>query len=281
MTECQKCQDLLIEALYGELRPRDKAFFEAHLASCSRCAAEYREKSASLRVMDRRERPDPGQEFWDGYWNRLSARLEKEEVRRREPSGEWKKVFRPFGLVPRWAYQAAAALALVAIGIFAGRTLLSPPVPSAPQAQQQQAVTPPVQEAEAVLRARDYFDRSKLVLLALVNYDPKTQDPYGLDLPRQKQVSRELADEAVYLKNELKDPRQRRLRGLVTDLETILIQIANLESENDLEAVEFVKQGVENRGVLLKINLSEMGGGISSQDKGEPSSRVPSHTTST
>jgi hypothetical protein len=280
MTDCQKCQALLIEALYNQLGRENRVFFEAHIASCSRCAAEYREMSAALRVMDKRERPDPGREFWDGYWSRLSARLEKEEAGRRELSGGWKKVFRPFGLVPRWAYQAAAALALVAIGIFAGRTLFSPPAPSSSRAQQQQAITAPVQEAGAVRRAQDYFDRSKLVLLALVNYDPKTQDPYGLDLPRQKEVSRELVNEAVYLKNELKDPRQRRLRELVTDLETILIQIANLESENDLEAVEFVKEGVENRGVLLKINLSEMGG-VPGPEKGEPSSRVPSHTTST
>jgi hypothetical protein len=54
----------------------------------------------------------------------------------------------------------------------------------------------------------------------------------------------------------LKGPGQRRLRELVADLETVLLQIANLESGNDLEAVEFVKQGVENRGLLLKINLS-------------------------
>jgi hypothetical protein len=280
MTECQKCQGLVIEALYNELDPEEKSFFNAHLESCPRCAAEYKEMSAALCIMKKRERPDPGQKFWDGYWEKLQARLEKKEARRPEPLRAWKRLFRPLEAAPKWAYQAAAALALVAMGVIAGRILLSPPAPPVQQAQQGQAISPPSQQAEVELRAQNYFDRSKLILLALVNYDPKTQDPYGLDLPRQKQVSRELVNEAGYLKDELTDPSQRRLRELVTDLETILIQIANLESQNDLAAVEFVKQGVENRGVLLKINLSEMEGGIPKGKKDEPASKALSHKSS-
>jgi hypothetical protein len=280
MTECQKCQGLVIEALYNELNPEEKSFFNAHLEACPRCAAEYEEMSAALRIMKKRERRDPGQGFWDGYWEKLQARLERREAWRPGPLRGWKKLFRPFEAAPKWAYQVAAALALVAIGVIAGRILLSPPAPPVQQAQQGQSVSAPSQQADAVLRAQNYFDRSKLILLALVNYDPKTQDPYGLDLPRQKQVSRELVNEADYLKEELKDPSQRRLRELVTDLETILIQIANLESQNDLAAVELVKEGVENRSVLLKINLSEMEGGIQKGKKDEPVSKALSHKSS-
>jgi hypothetical protein len=117
------------------------------------------------------------------------------------------------------------------------------------------------------------------VLLALVNYNPATEDPYALNLPYQKQVSQELVMQAGGLKSDLKKPGQRRLRGLVADLETILLQIANLESENDLEAVEFVKQGVENRGVLFKINLSEMGGDLSRGGRGAAPEKLPSPKT--
>jgi len=115
-----------------------------------------------------------------------------------------------------------------------------------------------MQASAPVLRARNFIDRSKLIILALVNYDPNSQDAYGLDLPLQKRVSRELVDEASGLKSDLKDPAQKRLRDLVSDLETILIQIANLDSANDLSAVEFVKQGAETKGIVLKINLAEM-----------------------
>jgi len=207
-----------------------------------------------------RVRPDPGQSFWDGYWERLTGRMEKERSAARASQAQRKTFSSLIGFAPRWAFRTAAAVILIVVGIFVGRSVFSPR-PASVNISRQTAQAPEAIPAPAgpVLRAQNYIDRSKLLLLALVNHNPVTEDPYALNLPFQKQVSQELVALAGDLKSELKDPRQRRLRELVADLETILIQIANLESENDLEAVEFVKQGVANRALLLKINLSEMG----------------------
>jgi len=263
MIDCDKFCERMIEALYGELGEDDKASFDAHLGSCASCAAEFKAMTATLELLDKRERSDPGPAFWDGYWDRLSARLDKEKspVPSGRPARE--RLSAIFNVFPRWSVQLAGAAALVVVGILLGRNFLSRPVPPVRQAQQPPVLTTPgVQQASApVLRARNYIDRSKLIILALVNYDPKSQDAYGLDLPRQKQLSRELVNEASGLMSDLKDPARKRLRELVSDLETILIQIANLDSANDLSAVEFVKQGAESRGIMLKINLAEMGQG--------------------
>ena len=64
--------------------------------------------------------------------------------------------------------------------------------------------------------------------------------------------------EAATLKEELDDPRQRRLRELVSDLELILMQIANLEADGDMGAVEFIRSSVNEKDVLLKINLEQL-----------------------
>jgi hypothetical protein len=270
----------MIEALYDELRLEERAAFDRHLESCPRCALEFKEMASALKVMSTRERRDPGAEFWEGYWDRLSKRAEEEEAFASEPPR--RKGFASFvGLIPSWAYQAAAAVLLLTVGILIGRSILSPPPvklkTAATEASGGVSVEP---VSDPVVRAKNYVQRSKLVLLALVNYDPQTEDPYGLDLPTQKKISAELVEQAGLLKTELRDPGQRRLRELVADLETILIQIANLESEQDLEAVDLVKQGVANRGVLLKINLTEMGG-RPAEDK-NPRSVAParSHTSS-
>jgi hypothetical protein len=282
MKDCKKCRALLVQALYGGLNPEEKDSFEHHIASCPACAAEFKTLTETLKTMDERVRPEPGQDFWDGYWDRLSRRLgEKRTVE--ETSRWWKKILgRTWSGRPRWAFQAAAALALIVAGIFIGRLIFAPRGVSV-EAFRPAEEAPPVQlsERDPVLRARSYIDRSKLVLLALVNYDPATEDAYALDLPRQKQVSQELVRQAGGLKSDLKGPGQRRLRELVADLETILLQIANLESRNDLEAVEFVKQGVENRGLLLKINLSEMGGDLSRGGRQAPPEKSPSRNTRT
>ena len=193
----------------------------------------------------------------------------------------WGKRFgRAWSRAPRWAFQAAAALVLIVIGVFIGREVFSPqrtPVEVSRQSVKAPAGQPV--ETDPVLRARNYVNRSKLVLLALVNYDPKTEDLYALNLPLQKQVSQQLVNQASELKSDLKGPGRRRLRELVADLETILLQIANLGSENGLEAVEFVKQGVKSRGVLLKINLSEMGGDLSMGGRGAAPEKLPSPKT--
>jgi len=281
MKECKKCRALLVEALYGELDSKEQDFFEKHLASCPACAAESEAMTETLKIMDERVRPERDQGFWNGYWDRLSRRMKEEEAVVEEKPRSWAKILgRSWSLRPRWALQAAAALALIAAGILIGRMIFAPrqlPV----EASRPAVEAPPVQpgEGDPVLRARNYVDRSKLVLLALVNYDPTSDDPYALDLPLQKQISQQLVNQAGALKSDLKDPGQRRLRELVADLETILLQIANLEAKNDFEAVDIVKQGVESRGLLLKINLSEMGGDPSAAGRGAAVEKPPAQKT--
>jgi len=276
MIDCEKCRERMIEALYGEFGEEEKVSFDAHLCSCALCAAEFKAMAATLKLLDKRERPDPGPAFWDGYWDRLSKRLDKETGPAPSRSPVRERLAAIFDIFPKWAYQLAGGVALVVVGILIGRTVLSRPVPLVRQAQQPAVVTAPGvhQAAEPVLRARNFIGRSKLIILALVNYDPGSQDAYGLDLPLQKQVSRELVNEASVIQSELKDPAEKRLRELISDLETILIQIANLDSANDLSAVEFVKQGAESRGIMLKISLAEM------EQSGKDDSRAPQAKTS-
>jgi len=280
MKGCKKCRALLVEALYGELDPKENDFLEKHAASCPACAAEFEALTETLRTMDERVRPERDQGFWDGYWDRLSRRMEEERAIEAISPSPQKNLGRTWGFLPRWAFQAVAALALIVAGIFFGRTIFSPRSVSV-EASRPAVEAPPVQpgEGDPVLRARNYVDRSKLVLLALVNYDPTSDDPYALDLPLQKQISQQLVNQAGALKSDLKDPGQRRLRELVADLETILLQIANLEAKNDFEAVDIVKQGVESRGLLLKINLSEMGGDPSAAGRGAAVEKPPAQKT--
>jgi len=91
-----------------------------------------------------------------------------------------------------------------------------------------------------------------------------------LNLPYQKQISTELVQEASYLKGELGEYDQERLQSLVADLEMILLQIANLESEYDLRAIDLVKEGVERGGILLKINITDIRQSVKKQKRTMP-----------
>jgi hypothetical protein len=273
MSDCKKCQDMFDEAFYEELSAEQKNFLENHISACEGCESEYTDTVSTLKLMEKRSRPEPEQAFWNGYWNKLATKMEEEKALTPKQESWWRSFGRAFTFAPKWAFQTAAALLLVVLGIYIGRMIFYPSTSEFQQAQQLPAVASQVeQSAEYIIRAHNYIERSKLILLALINFDPETEDPYALNLPFQQQVSRELVSEASFLKQGIADPDHRRLRDLITDLEVILLQIANLESERDFEAIELVKKGVDSRGVLLQIRISDFRKSTKVRDKTTPPS---------
>ena len=73
---CRIYRDQFIEAFYDELKMDQRESFEAHLKSCSDCSAEFEKLAAALKIMDRREHPQPEESFWENYWDNLTAKLE-------------------------------------------------------------------------------------------------------------------------------------------------------------------------------------------------------------
>lgn len=276
MIDCRKCRDMMIGSLYGELGPADRERFEAHLGACPDCAAEYSVVGATVRLMDRRKRPDPGPEFWDGYWDRLEKRMEREDASAECAAAGRPARRKPWSILvglPSWSYQAVAGAALIAAGIFIGRSFFGPagsaveagrtPAPVVARAQAP-TMSGPSPDSAALENAADvrtgrFIEKSQLLLLGLVNYDPSTNDPTGLDLPGKKAYSRELAVQAADIQNSLSaDPRRKRLRELVADLQVIMMQIANLGAANDLDGVEVIRQSVRQNGIMVKIDMTRL-----------------------
>jgi hypothetical protein len=259
MNKCKKCRSLFLEHFYGELDPTKKDFFDSHISDCEKCRSRFAEMEAVLQFTGKRIRPEPPEKFWESFEKKLSQMIETGEAAGLERESPRERPGRRLLAAPKWAYQAAAAATLIIIGVFIGKALFSPQVPGVQRASQRsEFVTHARQEMTLIHRSQDYIDRSKLILLALVNFDPSVEDPYALDLPFQKQVSKELVEEAGFLKKELADSDQERLEKLIFSLEMILLQIANLESENDLDAIELVRDGIIRKGLLMEINLSDL-----------------------
>jgi len=257
MNDCQKCRDLMIEDLYGELGPAGRKALDRHRGACPACAAEYLSLRGTLELMDERERPDPGPDFWDGYWDRLSRRIVWETTGESRRPSLLDRLGRLFPRLPRWSYQLAGATALVLVGVLIGRLIVGPPSPTGTTTV---ARGPAAGAASpALVQAADFVERSKVLLLGLVNFDPAVEDAYAFDLDHKKAVSRELAAGAPALRKALAAGGEKRLRDLVSDLEVILMQIANLGAGQDVEGLEIVKQGVDQRGIFLRIDLDRLG----------------------
>ena len=261
MNDCQHYEALIAEKLFGELSPEEKQRLERHLEACPGCRTQVHEMEAALHLAASRTRPEPSADFWEGYYARLVGRLREEEQRPNWTSrlAEWLRApgrLNLSALAPRWAYQLSGAVALLAVGVLIGWLVFGNTVSQAPVVAEGPGVEIPVQAASLEARAERYLDRSKVLLLGLVNLEE--QDPALLNLTRQQEIARELIDESGALKDELTEAHQRLLRVLIDDLEVILLLIANMEAGYDLPAIEMVKSGVDRRAILLKINLTEM-----------------------
>jgi len=265
---CRECEELLVDVLYSELEGDAKDRFDEHVQTCSECARLLAEMHSTLGAMDERERKDPGQAYWDGYWNRLSARMEREEEQ--QSSRGWLGRLLP-ALSPatlKWAQRGALAALLIVFGAAIGRMIMPGETPVVvtevkPEIDQP---APVIRQASAEDCARQYIEDSQILLLALVNFDPVAEGEYASDWSAEKQRSRELVAQGASLRADLNDPKQRRLRELVGELELIMMQIANLEIAGDLEAVDLIRSSVDDRDVMLKINLEKMRGA----DRPEP-----------
>ncbi len=281
MSECKKFRSLFLEHFYGELDASKERSLKDHLSVCKKCLSEWDKMKLTLELAGKRVRPEPPEEFWDRYEERLAERIQKIKFPEVGQESRWKRWRRDYARLPKWAFQAAAALVLIFIGVFIGRIIFSPSIPEARQYAQQQGLVSAEQPGTALVhRSQEYIERSKLILLALVNFDPATEDPYALDLPYQKQVSRELVREASLLKKELAQSDQERLEDLIASLEIILLQIANLESDSDFEAIELVKEGIEGQGILMEINLTDLRRSMKRRKEPIPRER-PSNKTKT
>jgi hypothetical protein len=243
---------LIPEAVTGDLESGSRETFDRHLAGCPKCARRYADLAATVRKFEARPAPDAPPEFWDGYWESLERRMAAEaESDGAVPAAVPSRPRRAFFL-RRWAYGAAGAAIILAVGIFIGREIGRRPGPTAVATRAVPRLSEPL-----ALRAAHHLKRSRMLILAVVNTDPGTGDTLGLNLPLQKRTSEALVVEAAALKKEI-GGADRRLERLLSDLEIILLQIANLEPAPDTADIEVIRAGVENRDLLFKIRLNEV-----------------------
>jgi len=67
-----------------------------------------------------------------------------------------------------------------------------------------------------------------------------------------------LIRKAALLKQDLSKTRQRRLQELISELEIILLQIANMDPGSEMETLQIVKGEQYIKGMLYKIRINDL-----------------------
>ncbi len=264
MKSHNRVKKLLYEFLRGELSDADRNAVESHVAICKECSEELsalREAALLLDANITRPSDTRNDLYWQQFTENVGRRIERESKTEASIVQQILDAFlihrKPFGV------GFAAALVLVALAIGTWNLWLRSPERSAPvegQAVEEIVGTGPVNARNAALesRAQNYLEQSKVLLIGLINTDSRSHGADSPLLQREKEISRRLVNESALITSKLNDPSQRQMKELITDLQLILVQIANLSVKQETPGIEIIKGGIEHNGILFRINLEQI-----------------------
>jgi len=242
-TNCNDIQLLMLDVLAGSAAQGGQSRLDEHLASCDACRREWALLESITEAPE--HRPDPGQEFWDGYLGRLEERMERADSADVLPRAS-------FSLVPRRVLQVAAAIAILAIGVLLGRASLSEDGPFPVPGEMRTELAALDAEAWSVL------DRSRTLLLDVANFDASQDLPADLNLDRRQTAASQLVREAADVRSRMSEADRQRMMDLLSDLEVILLQLAHLDAEVDLPQIEMMQNGMDRKALFFKIDIESM-----------------------
>lgn len=242
---------MLYEYLRDELNSQDREMVERHLASCGRCSAQLEEVESALQTLGRLDADASSgrsQEFWDSFALRVEQRIQSKQARKRFTVSplEYLESFFVFHRPLAASLGGALVLAFLAMGIW------NLSIDRERKTMQMSSVQVPSQSDSVREEMSRYFRKSKVLLVGLTNM--KLPEDQQVDLSVERRASRELVQQARYLRNQPIDARSARL---IEDMERILIELANMKEENNMPNVEIVRSGIHQENLLFKIRMAE------------------------
>jgi hypothetical protein len=257
---CKNFKGIVVDALYNfdQLSEEDKGLFHAHLATCPACAGEYEEMAAVLGMMDQRQRPEMGEEFWNSYMLRLQEKLKEAEDKEKKKIWLWpKKWWENFSFDIqrlRWVLYPAAALLLVVLGIAIGRYLYPPSVPGkgdeviSSELPMERKISPAV---------ADHFENLRPMLIDYANYTAEENETSDEELVTvDKKTMKKLVLQNYLLKKIAVRENDLSLKELLVDLEMILLEISNIEPNRERnETIRRVRDILDRSDILFKMKV--------------------------
>jgi hypothetical protein len=261
---CKEFKGIVVDVLYNydQLTEEDKRLFHAHLTTCPACAGEYEEMAGVLALMDQRDKPEMGEEFWDSYYLRLLEKMkeseEKEKNKIKNKIWSWlKKWWENFTFDIqrlRWVLYPAAALLLVVLGITIGRYLYLPPVPEKGEELISSALPSERKFNPAVT---DHFENLRPMLIDYANYTAEENEASEEELVTvDKKTLKKLVLQNYLLKKIAARENDLSLKQLLVDLEMILLEISNIEPNSGRnETILRVQDILDKSDILFKMKV--------------------------
>ncbi|KAA3615698.1 MAG: hypothetical protein D8M58_16015 [Calditrichaeota bacterium] len=237
MDKCQKFLEALSDGSYDNMNAGDREKFENQLKKDAGCKKEFEKMKKTLDILKENKTPDPGAEYWDSFYDRVESKLGSSQTKRNY-----------------WPVLLQAAAFIIG-GIFIGYMLFNKPASEAITSHISNA---DIKQAALNEETANMLEESKVLLLGIANFSDLRNSNEKIDFSFQKEKSSTLLLQTADLKKKLAKSKNRRVISLINDLELILMQIANLEDEFDLPAIEMIRDGANKQSLLFKINMENL-----------------------
>jgi anti-sigma-K factor RskA len=241
---------MLPDYLDGTLPAGEREAVERHLQRCRRCAldlAELQESVSLLRTYRGEQQRTADEPEWDTM---VDSIMEATTVLDRLGASR-----RSHSLAVTLGLWLGAHRQRVALGALAGvaaafLVLILQPVDRDP-AESLQVDAGQMADSLVNERVTRYFSTSRVLLTELTNGTPS---PASGNLARERETSRELVVEARYLRRQ---PLDGYSAGVISDVERIMLTMANLPDRNPEGDLAMIQQGVDHRNLLFRLRMAE------------------------
>ncbi len=255
----RRVRRLLYEYVRKELSSGQMDMVEAHLRHCPGCSAEADEIRSAIQIIPSRGF-DPASEQPPEFWKAFAENVREQmgaPKRHKVPTfrEEWDVLLSLLVARQRWVVGLSGAVAVIVATLILYtpvRNPVQPPAPLSVQTNTPQATQPQADYMQVKTRMGDYFRKSRTLLVGISNM--KVQRDQPLDLSVEQQLSRQLVHEAGYLKQQPLDVRSAKV---VSDVERVLIELANIQKDHRPPNVELIRSGIHQENLLFKIRMAE------------------------
>jgi hypothetical protein len=260
MRKCKKIRDLMPDALNdnsvlpeAELRIL-REYIQEHLKGCPGCSQEYKKLAGLMAAMNKRQRPQMSDAFWENYSLRLEEKLAAASAAEEQKSPvtivNWKHRPGSFDFMLRRLLYPVAAAAILVVGIAIGLYLSQQPGKDIVNT----AISSLRQLSPAVA---EHFDNVLPLLLDYSNSSPRqTGNSPEENILVEKSTVRKLLLENQLLKRVMAKNSNITVNELMNELELILLELSN-DSGDGEETRRAVRQFIKENNVLFKMKTLE------------------------
>jgi hypothetical protein len=226
---------------YRDGETKERVAIAAHLKECDECREELTRIEAVFGALDAMPIPDPGEDYGERVWQRISPRLGEKKAR------WWESLF-----VPQRLLALGGVVALLILAFVAGRWT-RPPLPVGDQADAAK-----VRERVLVLAVGEHLGRTEMMLMELENA-PAKKGQKAINISETQHRAEDLVEEnRLYRQTALKEGDQA-MASTLDELERVLLDIANSPEELTPAAFEKIRKRIEEQGLLFKVRVVKQG----------------------